>query len=223
MPRKIAIVFHNGSNYHYRFIIMELAEEFIKKQFICLEENTEKYTTFTVSIENEVTRIDKMDEKFQKICYILQFIESARFMTSSLSNFVNNLSERIHRIKFKFGHNDKICEAYRIKYKYCDCFLEYTIFQDNLREYKCVVTKIINASLTKSYKSDFLINTNFLTATIISLFSLLLKDVYPYKYLDYGEKLNETSLPENEDFYIHLNIEDITDPNCLHACRVCKD
>ena len=45
---------------------MELAEEF-KKQFICLEENTEKYTTFTVSIENEVTRIDKMDEKFQKI------------------------------------------------------------------------------------------------------------------------------------------------------------
>ena len=66
MPRKIAIVFHNGSNYHYHFIIMELAEEF-KKQFICLEEYTEKYTTFTVSIENEVTRIDKMDEKFQKI------------------------------------------------------------------------------------------------------------------------------------------------------------
>ena len=67
VPKKIAIVFHNGSNYHYHFIIMELAEEFIKKQFICLEENTEKYTTFTVSIENEVTRIDKMDEKFQKI------------------------------------------------------------------------------------------------------------------------------------------------------------
>ena len=144
-------------------------------------------------------------------------------MTISLSNFVNNLSERFHRIKFKFGHNDKICEAYGIKYKYYDCFLEHTIFRDNLREYKCVVTKIINASLTKSYKSNFLIHTNFLTVTIISLFLLLLKDVYRYKYLDYGDKLNETPLPENEDFYIHLNIEDITDANYLHAYRVCKD
>ena len=38
------------------FIIKELAEEF-KKQFTCLRENTEKYTTFTVPIEKEVTRI----------------------------------------------------------------------------------------------------------------------------------------------------------------------
>ena len=28
-------------------------------------------------------------------------------MTSSLSNLVNNLSERIHRIKCTFGHDDK--------------------------------------------------------------------------------------------------------------------
>ena len=28
-------------------------------------------------------------------------------MASSLSNLVNNLSEGIHRIKCKFGHNDK--------------------------------------------------------------------------------------------------------------------
>ena len=30
---------------------------------------------------------------------MLQSIDSARFMTSSLSNHVNNLSEGIHRIK----------------------------------------------------------------------------------------------------------------------------
>ena len=34
--------FHNGSNYHYHFVIKELAEEF-EKQFTCLGENTEKY------------------------------------------------------------------------------------------------------------------------------------------------------------------------------------
>ena len=41
VPKKIPILFHNGSNYDYHFIIKELAEEF-KKQFTCLEENTEK-------------------------------------------------------------------------------------------------------------------------------------------------------------------------------------
>ena len=58
VPKKIPIVFHNGSNYDYHFIIKESAEEF-KKQFICLGENTEKYITFTVPVEKEVMRINK--------------------------------------------------------------------------------------------------------------------------------------------------------------------
>ena len=37
------------------------------------------------------------------------------------------------------------------------------------------------------------------------------------------EKLNETSLPEKEDFYSHLNIKDITDADYAHAKRVSKD
>ena len=65
----------------------ELAEEF-KKQFTYLGESTEKYITFTVPIEKEVTRIDKNGEKTTKnISYILQFIDSdllIRFMASSL-------------------------------------------------------------------------------------------------------------------------------------------
>ena len=134
IPKKIPIVFHNGSNYDYHFIIKELAEEF-KKQFTCLEENTEKYITLTVSIEKEVTRIDKNGEEITKnICYILQFIDSARFMASSLSNLANNLSEGIDRIKCKFGHNNKKCEKCGIKYKYCNSFLEYTNFKDDLIE-----------------------------------------------------------------------------------------
>ena len=52
-----------------------------------------------------------MEKKLQKIVYYkLQFIDSARFMTSSSSNLVNNLSERIHRIKCKYVHDDKKCE-----------------------------------------------------------------------------------------------------------------
>ena len=37
----------------------------------------------------------------------LQKLQSARFMASSSSNLVNNLSEGIHRIKFKSEQDDK--------------------------------------------------------------------------------------------------------------------
>ena len=37
------------------------------------------------------------------------------------------------------------------------------------------------------------------------------------------EKYSETVLPENKDFYSHLNMEDITDVDYAHAKRVCKD
>ena len=49
------------------------------------------------------------------------------------------------------------------------------------------------------------------------------KAVYPYEYMDDWEKFNETLLPEKEDFYGHLNIEDITDADYTHAKGVCKD
>ena len=79
----MALVFHNGSNYDYHFIIKELAEGF-KQQFTCLGENTEKPITFTVTMEKEVTRTDKNEEEITKnISYILQFIDSAKFMASS--------------------------------------------------------------------------------------------------------------------------------------------
>ena len=39
---------------------------------------------------------------------------------------------------------------------------------------------------------------------------------------DWG-KFNETSLAEKEDFYCHLNMEDITNADYGHAKRVFKD
>ena len=37
------------------------------------------------------------------------------------------------------------------------------------------------------------------------------------------EKLNETLLPETEEFYSYLNMEDTTDADYTHAKRVCED
>ena len=50
-----------------------------------------------------------------------------------------------------------------------------------------------------------------------------IKVIYPYEYLDDCEKFNETSLPEKENFYSHLNIDNITNVSYVHAKRICKD
>ena len=80
----------------------------------------------------------KGEDITKNIFYILQFIDSGRFIASSLSTLVNNLSEGIPKIKCKYVHDDKKCKACRIKYKYCNCFLEYINFKDDLIEYKCL-------------------------------------------------------------------------------------
>ena len=41
--------------------------------------------------------------------------------------------------------------------------------------------------------------------------------------MDDWKKFNKTSLPEKEDFYIHLNMEDITDADYTHKKIVHKD
>ena len=43
------------------------------------------------------------------------------------------------------------------------------------------------------------------------------------KSVIFVKKINETSLLVTEDFYSHLNMEDITDADYVHAKRVCKD
>ena len=51
---------------------------------------------------------------------------------------------------------------------------------------------------------------------------LLRKGVYPYEYMDDWKKFNGTSLHEEEKFYSHLNMENITDADNGLAERVHK-
>ena len=60
------------------------------------------------------------DEDTKTISYKVKFIDSARFMVSSLSNLVDNLAKGIHEINCKD----------------CNCFLEYENVNDNLTKYK---------------------------------------------------------------------------------------
>ena len=59
-------------------------------------------------MKTEVTRMIKMEKKLQKICptlhnlLIVQDLWQAHYQT-----LFNNLSEGIHKIKYKYGHDHK--------------------------------------------------------------------------------------------------------------------
>ena len=116
-PREIPVVFHNGSTYDYHFIIKELAKEF-KGQFECLGENTEKYITFSVPIENA-------GNDGKPIVCKIKFIDSFRFVSKSLSSLVNSLSDNVHNIRCR---NFNSC-------------LDYMKYDDNKLIYRCFECK----------------------------------------------------------------------------------
>ena len=51
---------------------------------------------------------------------------------------------------------------------------------------------------------------------------MLRKGVYTYEYKDHWDTFGEISLPEKEDFYSHLNKEDISNADYTHAKRIFK-
>ena len=208
MPNEIPAVFHNGSNFDYHFIIKELVNEF-DGQFEWLGENTGKYKTFYVPIEKAVTKIGKEgSESVVTISSKIKFMDNARFMPSSLSNLVHNLAEEIHKIK----------------YKDFDCLLEYEKVKDNLIKYKCLPCNKnysikIDEESNKRFKNTFKFSNNDINKFIL----LLKKGLYPCEYMDDWEMINETALPEKEEFYSNFNMGDITDADYIHAKTVCKD
>ena len=92
IPKNVPVIFHNGSTYDYHFIIIELASEF-DGNFECLGKNTEKYITFSLPIKKRI------ENKNIDVTYKIKFIDSFRFMATSLSKLVDNLTENIHNNK----------------------------------------------------------------------------------------------------------------------------
>ena len=81
-PKKIPVLFHNGSTYDCHFIIKQLAKE-SEGQFKGVGENIEKY--FTFSIKKEL-------DNSKTITYKLKFIDSFRFMSTPILSLVENSS-----------------------------------------------------------------------------------------------------------------------------------
>ena len=68
------------------------------------------------------------------VMILIKFIDSARFMATSLSDLVDNVTEEICKIK---------CED-------CDCFLEYERVKNILIKYVYLAIKIIQTKLMRN-------------------------------------------------------------------------
>ena len=98
MPNEILVVFLNGSNYDYRFIVKELANVF-KDTLNVFRKILKKVQKFYIPIEKEIRKVDKDgNENIIKNSSKIKCIDSARFVANLLSNLVDNLAEEIHQI-----------------------------------------------------------------------------------------------------------------------------
>ena len=138
IPKNIPVIFHNGSTYDYHFIIKELASEF-DGNFECLGENTEKYITFSVPIKKRI------DNRYIDITYKIKFIDSFRFMATSLSKLADNLTDNIH--------NDK-CDKCKFNLCYVNAMNEKLIFKciDCEKEYEKEFNKELVERFANTYK-----------------------------------------------------------------------
>ena len=145
--------------------------------------------------------------KTLEIIYKIKFIDSSRFMSTSLSKLVDNLSEGLH---------DNKC----VNCKFC---LDYMRTKNEKLIFKCSICKQnyekdFNKELIKRFANTY----EFCNKNLNKFILLLRKGVYPYEYMDNWERFDETSLSNKESFYSSLNIENIDDIDHRHGNNVFK-
>ena len=95
IPSHIIMIFHNLSEYDSHLFIRELSKHAGRMGVIA--KNKEDYISFSVKVEVG-TRIDKYRMEVP-VEMDLRFIDSFRFMSSSLDSLVNNLNRGGHKLK----------------------------------------------------------------------------------------------------------------------------
>ena len=136
----------------------------------------------------------------------MKFIDSFRFMSTSLSDLAANLSEINKKERKTCMERNNTKSEYK--------FIEY---KNNTLNYKCKECgKICFKSMNELIKK-FSFVYQFCKGDLNKFVLLLRKGVYSYDYMHSWEKLNETSIPDKEAFYSELNKEGITDEDYAHA------
>ena len=122
----------------------------------------------------------------------LWFIDRFRFMSTSLSTLVTNLS--------KVLHNDKCID--------CKSCLDFVLIKDN--QWNCIqlifkcskCNKNHNKSFNKDLINRFASSYKFCDGDINKFILLLRKGVYPYEYMDIGKDLMKYYCPIKNIFIV---------------------
>ena len=89
-PKFIPVVFHNLAGYDSHLFIKKLGSTNEKENIDCIPNNEEKYISFSKNIKVGVYK-DKKTGEFKDKTFKIRFIDSFKFMASSLGALVNNL------------------------------------------------------------------------------------------------------------------------------------
>ena len=200
VPKEITIIIQNAT-YDTYFVINQLAIEF-KGELNCIGDNMGKYVTFSVPIKKECDN--------SKTTYKLKYIDSFRFMSTSLSELVGITSGIFNSIECK-----SCIENIRINSECCFVGLKNNRLIYKCKEFKEEWKRPIN-KLIEIFPSIY----QFCNKNLNKFVMLLRKGVHHYEYMDSWEKLNETLLPPEKVFYSNLNLEDISDEDYVHSQKV---
>ena len=103
IPSYIPLVFHNLAGYDAHLFIRGLAK--YTKDMGVIAKNTEDYISFSIKVEVDKYVDKNGEEKYKEI--ELRFIDSFKFMSSSLDSLVNNLAKGDHKFWGFEKYSDK--------------------------------------------------------------------------------------------------------------------
>ena len=99
-PKVLPVIFHNLQGYDAHLFIKQLAR--LKGKLDCIPSTEEKYISFSKSIKVDEYYSHKLD-KMMDINFEIRFLDSFKFLQTSLANLVSNLSpDDFHNTKQVF-------------------------------------------------------------------------------------------------------------------------
>ena len=156
IPSYIPIVFHNFSGYDTHLFIKELAS--ITDGSIghmgVIAKNTEDYISFSIKVEVDKYMNKKRIERSKEI--ELRFIDSFKFMNSSLDSLVNNLARGGNEF---FGFEEYSENQYKLLIRKGIYPYEYMTDWDKFKEMKLLRGKLSIVNLIRLGLEKKIMNT----------------------------------------------------------------
>ena len=193
IPSYIPVVFHNLAGYDAHLFIRELAKH--TKDIGVIAKNVEDYISFSVKVEVDKYIGKNGEEKFKEID--LRFIDSFKFMSSSLDSLVNNLAKGDHRFwgfeKFTDKQRELLIKKGIYPYEYMDSWNRFSenklpdknkfysnLSMDGVKDYghACKVWNEFGIKNMGEYHDLYLLTDTILLANVFESFRNVCMDNY---------------------------------------------